>query len=88
MITALLERFPESPASYRRMAASVLNSLTSHSKSPETHSHWLVGKMMSKQHSAYVCVCSGGECVVILTHSVQLWVSMRTQQNNHAKEFC
>lgn len=54
MMTALLERFPDSPASYRRMAASVLRSLTTHSKSPEAHTHWLVGKLMSKQCSSYV----------------------------------
>lgn len=48
LMSALLEPLPESPASYRRMAASVLHSITTHAKSPEAHTHWLVEKMMSK----------------------------------------
>ena len=47
-MSALLERLSDSPASYRRMAASSLHGLASYAKSPQTLTLWLVGQMLSK----------------------------------------
>ena len=45
LMTALMEKMPDSPGSYRRMAALSLHSLTTHSKSPPL-TLWLVGQML------------------------------------------
>jgi huntingtin len=48
LMSAVVDRLPASPASFRRMAASILYSLCVHSKSPQSLTSWLVGRMISK----------------------------------------
>lgn len=53
-MSALLERLPDSIASYRRMTASTLHHLIKYSTASSTHTQWLVRKMLGKLLSLYL----------------------------------
>ncbi|CAI7995434.1 Huntingtin [Geodia barretti] len=61
LMSAVLDRLPASPASFRRMAASTLHSLCVHSKSPQSLTSWLVGRMINIgcQETATEQTCQG-----------------------------
>ena len=47
LMTTMLDYIPSRPASYRRMAASTLHTITTHTRAPSTHASWLVNQLLS-----------------------------------------
>ena len=48
LMTAVIERLPRATPTYRRMAASTLHTITTHSRHPPTQAQWVISKLLSE----------------------------------------